>query len=64
MRVAVVVSLLSAAAGATVYRFAGGSPVAIVVATATVGLGVGWTLPPARPHHRPGRSHLAAVDQS
>jgi hypothetical protein len=53
MRVAVVVSLLAAAAGAALYRFAGASPVALVVATAVIGLAVGWRLPAAHPRSRP-----------
>jgi hypothetical protein len=49
VRVAMVGSLLAAALGAALYRFAGVSPTPIVIATAVVGLAVGMSLPPARP---------------
>lgn len=52
VRVAMVGSLLAAALGAALYRFAGVSPTPIVVATAVVGLAVGLSLPPARPRPR------------
>jgi hypothetical protein len=49
VRVAMVGSLVAAALGAALYRFAGVAPAPIVVATAVIGLIVGLTLPPARP---------------
>jgi hypothetical protein len=49
VRVAMVGSLLAAALGAALYRFANVSPVPIVVAVAAIGLVVGFRLPPARP---------------
>jgi len=49
VRVAMVGSLLAAALGAALYRFAGLSPTPIVLATAAIGLIVGCSLPPARP---------------
>jgi hypothetical protein len=58
VRVAVVVSLLAAAAGGTLYRFAGVSPVALVVATAVFGLAVGWRLPAVHPRARPLPLHV------
>ena len=45
-------SLLAAALGAALYRFAGMSPTPIVMATALIGLVVGLMLPPARPLRR------------
>ena len=50
VRVAMVGSLLAAAVGAALYRFVGIAPAPIVLATALIGLAVGLTLPPARPH--------------
>ena len=57
-------SLLAAALGAALYRFAGVAPAPIVLATAVIGLVVGLTLPPARPElHRRARPALSsAVD--
>jgi predicted membrane-bound spermidine synthase len=52
VRVAMVGSLLAAALGAALYRFAGMSATPIVTATAAIGLLVGLTLPPARPQLR------------
>jgi hypothetical protein len=52
VRVAMVGSLLAAALGAALYRFAGLSPTPIVLATAAIGLIVGLSLPPARPQLR------------
>jgi hypothetical protein len=52
VRVAMVGSLLAAALGAALYRFAGMSPTPIVTATALIGLVVGLMLPPARPLRR------------
>ena len=49
VRVAMVASLLAAALGAALYRFAGVGPTPIVAATGIIGLLVGLTLPPARP---------------
>jgi small-conductance mechanosensitive channel len=64
VRVAVATSLLAAALGAALYRFAGVSPTAIVAATAIVGLAIGWSLPPARPRlHRPPEE-LASLERS
>jgi hypothetical protein len=51
VRVAMVGSLLAAALGAALYRFAGIAPTPIVAATAVIGLAVGLALPPARPQH-------------
>jgi hypothetical protein len=57
VRVAMMCSLLAAALGAALYRFAGVSPAPIVLATAVIGLAVGLSLPPARPqlHRLPPR---------
>jgi hypothetical protein len=52
VRVAMVGSVLAAALGAALYRFAGLSPTPIVLATAAIGLIVGLSLPPARPQLR------------
>jgi len=52
VRVAMIGSLLAAALGAALYRFAGVSPMPIVMATAVIGLAVGLSLPPARPQMR------------
>ncbi len=52
VRVAMVGSLLAAALGAALYRFAGLSATPIVLATAAIGLIVGLSLPPARPQLR------------
>jgi hypothetical protein len=49
VRVAMVGSLLAAALGGALYRFANVSPAPIVVAVAAIGLVVGFMLPPARP---------------
>jgi hypothetical protein len=49
VRVATLASLLAAALGAALYRFAGVAPGPIVLATAVIGLLIGLTLPPARP---------------
>jgi hypothetical protein len=49
VRVALATSLLGAALGATLYRFAGLSATPIVIGTAVVGLAVGMCLPAARP---------------
>ena len=49
VRVAMVGSLLAAAVGAALYRFAGVAPTPIVLATAAIGLAVGLSLPAARP---------------
>ena len=49
VRVAMLASLLAAALGAALYRFAGVAPAPIVLATAVIGLLIGLTLPPARP---------------
>jgi hypothetical protein len=49
VRVAVVSSLLMAALGAALYRFAGLGSVPIVGITLAVGLAIGLRLPPARP---------------
>jgi hypothetical protein len=49
VRVAMVTSLLAAAVGAALYRFAGVAPALIVAATAVIGLAIGLSLPPARP---------------
>jgi predicted membrane-bound spermidine synthase len=49
VRVALVTSLLAAALGAALYRFAGVSATPIVLATAVVGLLIGVRLPAARP---------------
>jgi hypothetical protein len=54
VRVAMVGSLLAAALGAALYRFAGIAPTPIVLATAVIGLAVGLALPPARPEHGAG----------
>lgn len=56
IRVAMASSLLAAALGAALYRFAGVSPTPIVVATAVIGLVIGFSLPAARPqlHRLPG----------
>jgi hypothetical protein len=62
VRVAVAFSLLAAAAGAALYRFAGASPVAIVVVVAAVGAAVGSRLPAARPHSRSRSDRLASID--
>ncbi len=58
VRVAMVSSLLAAAVGAALYRFAGVAPAPIVVATAVIGLAIGLSLPPARPELH--RMHSAA----
>jgi hypothetical protein len=52
VRVAMVGSLLAAALGAALYRFADVSPTPIVMAVAAIGLVVGFMLPPARPQLR------------
>jgi hypothetical protein len=52
IRVAMVGSLLAAALGAALYRFANVSPTPIVLAVAAIGLVVGFMLPPARPQLR------------
>ena len=49
VRVAMVASVLAAALGAALYRFAGVSATPIVVGTAAVGLAIGLRLPAARP---------------
>ena len=49
VRVAMVSSLLAAALGAALYRFAGVSATLILAATALVGLVIGLRLPAARP---------------
>ena len=49
VRVAAATSLLGAALGAALYRFAGVGATPIVVATSLVGLAVGLRLPAARP---------------
>jgi hypothetical protein len=49
VRVALAASLLAAALGAALYRFAGVSSTPIVVGTAVVGLATGMSLPAARP---------------
>jgi hypothetical protein len=49
VRVAMVASLLAAALGAALYRFAGVSGTPIVLGTALVGLAIGLRLPAARP---------------
>jgi len=49
VRVAMVASLLAAALGAALYRFAGVSATPILAATALVGLVIGLRLPAARP---------------
>jgi hypothetical protein len=58
VRVAMVSSLLAAAVGGALYRFAGVAPVTIVVGTAVIGLAIGLSLPPARPElHRMHGQH-------
>ena len=52
VRVALAGSLLAAALGAALNRFAGVAGTPIVVATAIIGLLVGLSLPPARPRLR------------
>jgi hypothetical protein len=49
VRVAAAASLLAAALGAALYRFAGVSPAPILVGTALFGLLIGLRLPAARP---------------
>jgi hypothetical protein len=49
VRVAAAASLLAAAMGAALYRFAGVSPAPILLGTAVVGLVIGLLLPAARP---------------
>jgi hypothetical protein len=49
VRVAATASLLTAALGATLYRFAGVSAAPILIGTAVIGLVIGLRLPAARP---------------
>lgn len=61
VRVAAVASVVGAALGAALYRFAGVDPVVIVGLLGVAGTVIGWRLPPAAPARVARRSLRATM---